>query len=343
MKQLLNTVYVSDPEVYLALKGQNLNLIKSNDSIARVPLHNIESICTFGHQGASPALMSECMRQNISLTFFSSSGRFRGRVTGESNGNVTLRKQQYRLSDNEIECVQISRHMIMGKLFNSEQLLKRTVRDHALRVDTARIEDTVRRLKESRKLVGDCSDLETLRGIEGNAASAYFNVFDECILQQKEVFSFRSRNRRPPLDPVNALLSFAYSLLAAECAAALEGVGLDSYVGFLHRDRPGRTSLALDLMEELRPIIADRFVLKLINRKQISQGDFVVKENKAVVLTDDARRNFLHLWQKEKQETFTHPFLKEKIQWGLAPHVQSLLLARHLRGDLEAYPPILIR
>lgn len=343
MKQLLNTVYVSDPEVYLSLKGKNLNLLKANESLVRIPLHNIEAVCTFGHQGASPALMKECMDQNISLTFFSSSGRFRGRVTGELNGNVTLRRTQYRLADDEEECARIAGHMIIGKIFNSEQLLKRTIRDHALRVDVGRMTKVIERLQESRKAVSECNDLEALRGIEGNAASAYYSVFEESILQQKDVFFFRGRNRRPPLDPVNALLSFAYSLLAAETAAALEGVGLDSYVGFLHRDRPGRNSLALDLMEELRPLIADRFVLKVINRQQFQGHDFSFKENGAVILTDDARRNFLQLWQKEKQQTITHPFLKEKLSWGLIPHVQALLLARHLRGDLEAYPPILIR
>lgn len=343
MKQLLNTVYVSEPEIYLALKGKNLNLLKKSESIARIPLHNIEAICTFGHQGASPALMGECMKQNISLTFFTSSGRFRGRVTGETNGNVTLRKRQYRLSDMENECVKIAKHMIVGKIFNSEQLLKRTVRDHALRIDVEQIDKALHRLKHSRMVAIECSSLDELRGIEGNAASVYYSVFEECILQQKDVFYFKERNRRPPLDPVNALLSFSYSLLASEVAAALEGVGLDSYVGFLHRDRPGRASLALDLMEEMRPIVADRFALKLINRKQINANDFIIKENQAVILTDKARRHFLQLWQKEKQEIITHPFLKEKVHWGLIPHIQSLLLARHLRGDLDAYPPILIR
>lgn len=343
MKQLLNTVYVSDPEIYLALKGKNLNLIKDNDSIARIPLHNIEAICTFGHQGASPALMAECMDQNISLTFFTSSGRFRGRLTGEINGNVTLRKKQYRISDNQDESTKIARHMIVGKIFNSQQLLKRSIRDHALRVDVNRIEQVIEQLQKSRKAALNCRNLDELRGIEGNAASSYYSVFDECILQQKKEFCFRERNRRPPLDRVNAMLSLAYSLLAAEVSAALEGVGLDSYVGFLHRDRPGRTSLALDVMEELRPLIADRFVLRIINRKQIHPNDFVIKENKAVILTDDARRTFLQLWQKRKEQLVTHPFLKEKISWGLIPHVQALLLARYLRGDLDAYPPILIR
>lgn len=343
MKQLLNTVYVSESDIYLALKGKNLNLIKNEESIARIPLHNIEAICTFGHQGASPALMAECMERQISLTFFTSGGRFRGRVTGELNGNVTLRKKQYRLSDDVDESVKIARHMIVGKVFNCEQLLRRTIRDHGLRVEVDRIKLVVEQLQKSRKGAISCSDLDELRGIEGNAASAYNSVFDECILQQKDVFYFHDRNRRPPLDPVNALLSFTYSLLAAETAAALEGVGLDSYVGFLHRDRPGRTSLALDLMEELRSPIADRFVLKLINRKQIQPKDFVVKENKAVILTDDARRTLLQLWQTEKQQMITHPYLKDKIPWGLIPHAQALLLARYLRGDIDAYPPILIR
>lgn len=340
---MLNTVYVSDPEIYLSLKGQNLNLLKENETVARIPLHNIEAISTFGHQGASPALMSECMKQNISISFFSSNGRFRGRVIGEVNGNVTLRKKQYRISEDEEKSAKIARHMIVGKIFNCEQILKRTVRDHALRVDTNKVMKAIDRLKVSRSEAGNCTSLDALRGIEGNAASVYYSAFEECILNQNEVFYFKTRNRRPPLDPVNAMLSFSYSLLASETAAALEGVGLDSYVGFLHRDRPGRTSLALDVMEELRPIVADRFVLKMINRQQITRNDFIVKENKAVILTEDARKNFLQLWQKEKQESITHPFLKEKIQWGLIPHVQALLLARYLRGDLDAYPPILIR
>lgn len=329
--------------MYLALKGKNINLLKDNESIARIPLHNIEAISTFGHQGASPALMGQCMEQNINLTFFTSSGRFRGRLTGELNGNVTLRKKQYRVSDNEDESTEIARHMVVGKIFNSEQSLKRTTRDHALRIDINQINKVLDRLRSSRTDAMNCNNLDELRGIEGNAASAYYSVFDECILQQKDIFFFRERNRRPPLDPVNALLSFAYSLLASESAAALEGVGLDSYAGFLHRDRPGRTSLALDLMEELRSIIADKFVLKIINRKQIDINDFVTKENKAVILTDNARRNFLQLWQKEKQVEITHPYLKEKVPWGLIPHIQALLLARYLREDIEAYPPILIR
>src|SRR5699024_7233289 len=237
--------------------------------------------------------------------FFTSSGRIRGRVIGMTNGNVTLRKTQYRKSDCEAESLHIAQHMIIGKLYNKEQLLKRTVRDHALRVDVDAITNTIEQLKKAREAVLESDDLDTLRGVEGNAASAYFNVFNECILSDSKEFYFKTRNRRPPRDRVNALLSFAYSLLAAEVGAALEGVGLDAYVGFLHRDRPGRMSLALDVMEELRPVIAERFVLKVINRKQIKEDDFIIKENNAVLLKDDSRRKFLQLWQEAKMEKMT--------------------------------------
>lgn len=343
MRRLLNVVYVSQPDVYLALKGHNLNVLQDGESLGRVPLHNLEGICTFGYQGASPALMQWCMEENIGISFFTQSGRLRGRVIGMTNGNVTLRKTQYRKSDSETESLHLAKHMIVGKLYNKEQLLKRTVRDHSLRIDVDALTNTIEQLKSARETVLISEDLDTLRGVEGNAASAYFNVFNQCILNDSEAFYFRTRNRRPPRDRVNALLSFAYSLLASEVGAALEGVGLDAYVGFLHRDRPGRMSLALDVMEELRPIIAERFVLKLINRKQIQEDDFIIKENNAVLLKDDSRRKFLQLWQEAKMEKVTHPYLKEKIEWGLVPHAQSLLLARHLRGDLDGYPPLLIR
>jgi len=343
MKRLLNVMYVSDPDIYLSLNGNNVVLLRDGEELGKVPMLNIESICTFGHKGVSPALMATCLEKNINLTFFSSSGRFRGRLTGTINGNVILRKKQYEISTSEDESTLISRHMIVGKIYNAEQNIKRVLRDHYVRVNVERLEQIVERLKKSRKLAIATTNLDELRGIEGNAASAYFSVFDECILQQKEDFFYKGRSKRPPLDRVNALLSLAYSLLATETAAALEGVGLDAYVGFLHRDRPGRTSLALDVMEELRPVIAERFVLKIINRKQIQVNDFVIKEDGAVLLKDDARKKFFKLWQLAKQDIVTHPYLKEKIQWGLVPHAQALLLARFLRGDLDAYPPFLIR
>src|SRR5699024_11188081 len=234
--------------------------------------------------------------------------------------------------------------MLIGKVHNARKNLERLLRDHALRVDGQAIQEVVDRLKTSeRALFENEYDLEELLGVEGQAASLYFGRWNDWILNQKETFVYQGRTRRPPLDPLNATLSFAYTLLAAECQAALEAVGLDAYVGFLHRDRPGRASLALDVMEELRPIIADRFVLKVVNRKQIHAKDFVIKENGAVILTDEARRKFLQLWQENKEANITHPYLKEKISWGLIPHVQALLLARFLRGDLDAYPPILLR
>lgn len=343
MKRLLNVMYVTQPDIYLGLKGENIHLIKDGDTLARVPLINLEGICTFGRQGVSPALMASCMEKNISISFFSVSGRLRGRIIGMTNGNVSLRKKQYRVSDLEEESASLAKHMIVGKIFNSEHLLRRIIRDHALRINVNKIQNVVELLRSSRENAFETDNLEQLRGIEGKAASAYFDVFEECILQQEEAFPFNGRIRRPPTDRTNALLSFGYSLLTSEVAAALEGVGLDAYVGFLHRDRPGRVSLALDVMEELRPIMVDRFILTLINRKQVKPEDLIMKENGAVLLTEDGRRNFLSLWQEEKEKTITHPYLKEKIKWGLIPHVQSLLLARFLRGDIDGYPPILLR
>ena len=231
--------------------------------------------------------------------------------------------------------------MIWGKLYNGRWSIERTKRDHKLRIDAERFENASAAIRDILPQVMEAGSLDSLRGLEGAAASVYFEVFDDMILRSKETFYYRGRNRRPPLDNVNALLSFAYSLLANDCAAALEAVGLDAYVGFLHRDRPGRTSLALDLMEELRPCLADRFVLSLINNRVLHAGDFEHTDSGAVLLTDAGRKKFLQAWQARKRETITHPYLKEKLAWGLVPYVQALLLARYLRDDLDAYPPFL--
>lgn len=341
MKKLLTTLYITLPDAYLALKGENISVIQDEKSVGRVPLHNLEAICTFGRQGASPALMAACMERNIAMTFLTTSGRMCGKVIGITNGNVTLRKTQYRISDDEQKSAEIARHFLIGKLYNSKWTLERMTRDHALRVDVEKFKKTSTYLTESMHQLMTIDDLEKLRGVEGNSASAYFALLDDMILQQKEDFFFKGRNRRPPLDNVNALLSFVYTLLAADVGAALETVGLDAYVGFLHRDRPGRISLALDMMEELRSVCADRFVLSLINKKQVEASDFVKKESGAVLLTDEARKKMFELWHKRKDEKITHPFLKEKISWGLVPHAQALLLARFIRGDLDAYPPFL--
>lgn len=341
MKKLLTTLYITLPDAYLALKGENISVIQDEKSVGRVPLHNLEAICTFGRQGASPALMAACIERDIAITFLTTNGRMRGRVIGPSNGNVTLRKTQYRISDNEQKSAEIARHFLVGKLYNSKWTLERVTRDHALRVDVDKFKKASTYLTESMHQLMSIDDLERLRGVEGNAASAYFSLMDDMILQQKEAFFFKGRNRRPPLDNVNALLSLVYTLLSTDVGAALESVGLDAYVGFLHRDRPGRMSLALDLMEELRSVCGDRFVLSLINKKQVKPSDFVRKESGAVLLTDEARKKVFELWHNRKDEKIMHPFLKEKISWGLVPHAQALLLARYIRGDLDAYPPFL--
>ncbi|UII54163.1 type I-C CRISPR-associated endonuclease Cas1c [Cytobacillus spongiae] len=341
MKKLLNTLFITQQDVYLSLDGDNIVLLKEQEKMGRLPLHNLESIVSFGYTGASPALMGYCAERNISLIFLTMSGRFLARVSGKSKGNVVLRKKQYRISDDEVLSAKIARNFIIGKIYNNKWMIERMTRDYPLRIDVIQFKEISQHLSSIIKAVRECKDLERLRGLEGQAAISYNSLFNQMILQQKDDFYFHSRSRRPPLDHVNAMLSFAYTLLANDMASALEGVGLDAYVGFLHRDRPGRVSLALDAMEELRGVYADKFVLSLINKKVINKGDFLMKENGAVIMTDEGRKKFLNAWQNKKQEKITHPYLGEKIAWGLVPHVQALLLARHLRNDLDEYPPFL--
>ena len=341
MKHLLNTLYILSEDIYLSLDGENVVANRDKQAVARYPLHTLQNIITFSYAGASPALMGACAQRQIGLAFCTPRGRFLARVCGEGNGNVLLRRTQYRTADNPAQCCQISRTMIFGKLFNARWSIERTRRDHGLRVDSERLAAASQQIYGLLPQVKEAAAPEELRGLEGVGASAYFGVFNEMILGDQDTFFFHGRSRRPPMDAVNAMLSFAYSLLAHDCASALESVGLDSYVGFLHRDRPGRTSLALDLMEELRPCMADRFVLTLINSRQIKPPDFLHMESGAVLLTDDGRKAFLKHWQEKKKETLTHPYLGEKLPWGMIPYVQALLLARHLRGDLDAYPPFL--
>ena len=340
MRQLLNTLFVTSEDIYLTLDGENVVANREKVVAARYPLHTLSAIITFSYSGAPPALMGACAQRGISLSFCSPRGKFLARVTGESNGNVLLRRTQYRVADDPVQSCVLARNMIFGKIHNARWSI-RTRRDHSLRVDDARLGEVSEQLKDVLPQVLCQEDLDSLRGLEGAAATAYFGVFDQLILGNKAVFHFTTRSRRPPMDPVNALLSFAYSLLSHDCASALESAGLDSYVGFLHRDRPGRSSLALDLMEELRPCIADRFVLSCINNRIFQKSDFDYRENGAVFLNEKGRRIFLQRWQERKKDTLTHPFLGEKIPWGLVPYLQAMLLARHLRGDLEAYPPFL--
>jgi len=341
MKTLLNVLYVTTPDAYLALDGENVIVLKEDETLLRVPLHNLEGIVAFGYTGASPKLMGACAERKISLSFLTANGRFLSSVVGIEQGNVLLRRTQYRIADDEQASTAIAKNMLTGKLYNSRWVIERAVRDHAMRVDSARLKEVSRFLAESAKRMHLVENLGSARGIEGEAATQYFSVFDELILQGKDVFFFHTRNRRPPTDPVNAMLSLTYTLLASEMASALSAVGLDPFVGFLHQDRPGRRSLALDLMEELRSVFADRFVLSMINTRQVQTADFIQKEDGAVLLQDESRKSFLSAWQSRKQEKIEHPFLKEKIEWGLVPHVQALLLSRHLRGDLDEYPPFL--
>jgi len=341
MKKLLNTLYVTSPNTYLSLDGENIVIQKDGGEFARIPLHNLESIVAFGYTGASPALMGACAKKNIGLSFMTQSGKFLSRIVGENRGNVTLRKAQYRISDSEVQSTSIARNFIVGKIFNARWVIERATRDYTLRLDVEKLKRASQFMAKSIDNVISCENLEQLRGFEGEAASQYFSVFDDLILQQKDDFFFNARNKRPPLDNVNAMLSFVYTLLAHDVAGALETVGLDAYVGFLHRDRPGRISLALDLMEELRSVYADRFVLSLINKRIVNEKGFMQKENGAVVMEEDTRKAILTAWQGKKQEKITHPFLNEKLEWGLVPYAQSMLLARYIRGDLDEYPPFL--
>lgn len=341
MKKLLNTLYVTSEDSYLSLDGENIVISDKGSEIGRLPLHNLEGIVSFGYKGTSPALMGACAERNISLCYLTPQGKFLARVTGKVKGNVILREQQYKIFLNNEDSLDIAKNCIIGKIYNARWVLERATRDHGLQADVDVLKKASENLKNSLNYVRDCKTKDQLRGFEGEAAQIYFNVFNELILQQKKDFLFHGRSKRPPMDNVNALLSFVYTLLTNTITAALETVGLDPYVGCLHTERPGRVSLSLDMIEELRPVLADRFVLSLINKKMVSKKGFKQKENGAVLMDDETRKTVLTEWQSKKKETLTHPFLKEKVEWGMVPYVQAMLLARYLRGDLDAYPPFL--
>lgn len=338
MKKLLNVLYVTSPDSYLAKDGENVVVQVDGKEKIRLPIHTLEGIVSFGYTGASPALMALCTKNGVGLSFCTEHGKFLARVNGEIQGNVLLRKKQYRVADNDAEALKIAKNCIQAKILNSRSVIQRGLRDHSQNIKTEEIELVSKNLLNSLKNIEEINNADVLRGIEGDAAKNYFSVFDELILKQKDDFFMNSRNKRPPRDLVNALLSFLYTMLAHEVQTALEAVGLDPYVGFFHKDRPGRVSLALDLMEELRPVFADRMALSLINRNQITSKGFTVKENGAVLMDDNTRKEVLTNWHKRKQEELVHPFLQEKIKLGLVPYAQAMLLARHLRGDLDGYP-----
>jgi CRISPR-associated protein Cas1 len=329
------------PQYYLSLDGENIVISEDKAEVARMPLHNLGDIVVFTYKGASPMLMGKCMEYNISITFLTPYGKFLGRVSGKTRGNVALRRNQFHIADDEEKSLKIARNTIIGKIYNCRWVLERIKRDHELQVNADALRDASQKLKEALENVQKCCSESELRGIEGSAAAIYFSVFREMILQQKDDFQFSGRNRRPPLDRVNALLSFVYTLLTSMMTGALETVGLDPAVGFMHGDRPGRNSLALDMVEELRPALADRFVLMLINKKIVTAKDFDSREDGAVLLSENGRKTVLKEWQKRKQMQIVHPYLDEKVQWGMVPYAQAMLLARTIRGDLEAYPPFM--
>ncbi len=341
MRHLLNTLYVFTEDAYLTLDGENVVVRRDGDELGRVPLHTLEGILCFSYRGASPGLMGACVERGVALSFFDRKGRFLAGVQGEERGNVLLRKAQYAWSEDPEKSLAVARNFIVGKLYNGRWVLERAVRDHGMRIDADAVKAASARLDASMRGAASCESMDTLRGIEGDAAAEYFGVFDELVLRDKEAFRFVGRVRRPPTDPMNAMLSLFYTVLAFDCASALEGVGLDPYVGFMHVDRPGRRSLALDLMEELRPVLVDRFVLSAVNNRVAKPEQFERREPGEVRLSDEGRRALFGAWQERKKETITHPFLKEKIPRGLVPHVQALLLARCIRGDLDGYPSFL--
>lgn len=285
--------------------------------------------------------MGACAERNISLCYLTPQGKFLARVTGKVQGNVLLREQQYKSSKDDEISLTIAKNCIMGKVYNARWVLERAIRDHGMQIDVEGVKKASLHLKESLQYIQNAESKDQLRGYEGEAASIYFGVFNELILQQKKEFNFQGRNKRPPKDNVNAMLSFVYTLLTNQITSALEVVGLDPYVGYLHTDRPGRVSLALDLIEELRSVYADRFVLSLINKKIVNGKNFSQKENGVVLMGDDLRKKLLVEWQNKKKEVITHPYLKEKVEWGMVPYVQAMLLARYLRGDLDGYPVFL--
>lgn len=343
MKKLLNTLYVTIPEAYLACDGENVLVRVDGEIKFRMPVHNLEGIVCFGFSGASPSLMYLCCDKGISISFLSPYGKFKGRVTGRTNGNVLLRKAQYSCAENPEKAIALSKKFISSKIANSTSVLNRGIRDHRDVIDVNLLKGAVIALQSDLKKVQQVCKSEVLLGVEGHAASSYFGVFDQLILHQKTEFYMAGRNRRPPKDRVNAILSFLYTLLTHEIISALEVVGLDPQYGFFHKLRPGRPSLALDMLEELRAYLVDRMALTLINKNQISSKGFVIKENGAVIMDEETRKIILTAWQKRKHDEIQHPFLEEKISVGLIPYVQSMLLARYLRGDLDDYPPFFMK
>lgn len=341
MRRHLNTIYVTTENAWLRKDGANLVVEAEGAERGRAPLHMIEGVVCFGRLGASPALMAACAESGVALSFLTPQGRFLSRIEGPRTGNVLLRRAQYRIADDPARAVPIVRGIVTAKAANQRTVIRRALRDHGDRIaaaDRTILAAAEQTLGHIARRAAGTETVDILRGHEGEAAAAYFGVFDAMIQGERPAFAFQGRSRRPPLDRINALLSFLYAMLGHDCRSALEAVGLDPQVGLLHADRPGRASLALDLMEELRPVLADRLALTLVNRGQLKPADFAVEDGGAVALTDAARKTVLLAWQERKQRELRHPFLGETLTMGMVAHIQARLLSRHLRGDLDGYP-----
>ncbi|HET6514527.1 MAG TPA: type I-C CRISPR-associated endonuclease Cas1c [Thermodesulfovibrionales bacterium] len=341
MKKLLNTLFVTTQGAYLSKEGETVAVKIDGEIALRLPVHTLGGIVCFGQVSCSPYLMGFCAENRVAISFLTENGDFLAKVQGPVSGNVLLRREQYRRADDLKASAFIARAVLTGKIANCRTVLQRALRDHSEKIDTDELSQTSQKLSNSIRRLQNESHLDIIRGIEGESANAYFDVFDHLITSQKDDFTFQERNRRPPLDNLNCLLSFIYTLLMHDVRSALESVGLDPAVGFLHRDRPGRYGLALDVMEEFRPFLADRLVLSLVNLAQVQAKGFKKKESGAVWMDDDTRKTVLVAYQKRKQEEIEHPFLKEKVAIGLLPYAQALLMARYLRGDIDNYPPFL--
>jgi len=341
MKHLLNTLYVTTPGAYLCREGETVVVRVEQETKLQVPIVALEGIVCIGGAGYTPPLMELCAERGVQVSFLTEQGRFMARVSGPVSGNILLRKEQYRRAEEPGKAAKLAAAFVIGKVANCRTVLLRAGRDSK---DEASVEAFSKCADYLRNLIDRLrkeADIETVRGKEGEAGHAYFSVFDRLIVAQKEGFCFRERTRRPPLDNVNTLLSFVYTLLAHDCVGACEAVGLDPQAGFLHADRPGRPSLALDIMEEFRPFFADRLVLTLINRQQVKADGFKKTESGAVIMTPETKKEVVKAYQERKREELEHPFINEKVAIGLLPYIQARLLARHLRGDLDGYPPFL--
>ena len=338
MQRFLNTLYITTQKSYLHKKGEAVEVVLNENTKKLIPLINLDSIVCFGNVSVSPFLLGACPEHNVTVSFLSETGKFLARVQGPVAGNVLLRKAQYRISDDKEKSAEVAKFFILGKIANQKTVLQRAIRDHKDKIDTANVQKAIEALNGSLDKVEKEHDLDILRGIEGDAAESYFSVFDELIISQKDAFKFSGRNRRPPLDNVNAMLSYVYTLLYHDMISALEVVGLDPAVGFMHRDRPGRLSLALDLIEEFRSFFADRLVLSLINRNEISADQFEKTASGAVVMNEEAKKILISAYQEKKKSVLTHPYLEKKMHLAILFHTQARLLARYIRGDMDGYP-----